>query len=691
MNNNAVSTGISGLLARVVKLAAIFPLLLLAGCDQGDGPTPIPGTPAPPPPPAGACDPTINFEDECDPATIINFNGGATTVIDNPDQNEANPTNKVARMQKFPDQVFGGTKLTVPDPPIDFSQGEFYLVKVWSPREVRVAFKLEEEGNPEGGLTRELTHPGGSEWQELCFDFTGQSVPPPVINLTIIFDNGVLGRADTDPDNWTFFYDEIDQVRQCPPPPGTPIDPDATLFSSSGAPDLVIPDDYAERSDLGSGSVIDDMYVDDETFSPVLSVWSGSSTGANVARVGFIGFPRAFLRPYLDIDFKVKGMPNQVIFVSLYEDVEALRINLTSSGLSEALDDGWFQVSIPVETFADVRDATGIVFESDDTSPDQFRMLLTDIGFSGVNGGLVSNPDFEAGKDPWLAGVGGPIGDENVIVDPDDADNMVYFVDVTAAGAPFAVNLSQRGIFITPDETYTLTFKARSNVARTMLAGIGLSGGSFANVNQSVNLTTEWQTYTLTLTAAGFGDGDSRVLFDMGAEVGEVYIDDVSLFVAVPQFDGGLVRNADFEWGTIPWLRGIDVPAPPEDVIEDALNPGNFVYFRNVTAADPGQPFLVNLSQRGITITPDETYTLTFSARSNVSRTMLAGIGLSGGDFSNTVAPVNLTTAWQDYTLELTATGFGDADSRVLFDMNAENGEVYIDNVRLVVAPEPAP
>ena len=92
----------------------------------------------------------------------------------------------------------------------------------------------------------------------------------------------------------------------------------------------------------------------------------------------------------------------------------------------------------------------------------------------------------------------------------------------------FAVEVDQVPEGMVP----TLTFKARSNVARSILAGIGLSDGDFSNVTQSVNLTTDWQTFTVELTAAGFGDANSRVLFDMGAEVGEVYIDDVSLVVS---------------------------------------------------------------------------------------------------------------------------------------------------------------
>ena len=38
-----------------------------------------------------------------------------------------------------------------------------------------------------------------------------------------------------------------------------------------------------------------------------------------------------------------------------------------------------------------------------------------------------------------------------------------------------------------------------------------------------------YSTFTLTLEASDFGATDARVLFDIGGEVGEVNIDDVSL------------------------------------------------------------------------------------------------------------------------------------------------------------------
>ncbi|MCC5793290.1 MAG: hypothetical protein JJT85_00965 [Chromatiales bacterium] len=186
--------------------------LAIGGCfGQGDGPERIPGTPAPPPPdiPPGFCD-VINFEDVCGPVTFINFEGGVSQVVVNPFPGGINTTDRVARMLKFPSQfTFGGSTLPLPAG-VDFSLGTAFTVKVWSQRQVPVLFKLE-------GLEveRSRTHDGGSTWRQLCFDFSGATAGPAVTGMTVIFDIDVMGNADADPGNWTFYFDEITQVEFC--------------------------------------------------------------------------------------------------------------------------------------------------------------------------------------------------------------------------------------------------------------------------------------------------------------------------------------------------------------------------------------------------------------------------------------------------------------------------------------------
>src|SRR6056297_2068123 len=133
--------------------------------------------------------------------------------------------------------------------------------------------------------------------------------------------------------------------------------------------------------------------------------------------------------------------------------------------------------------------------------------------------GLLTNGDFENGPEPWI---GGGLNVET------EGGNSFNLVEVTVAGNPFDVNLSQV-VELSQGTNYTLTFDASASVNRTMLAGIGLNEAPFTNTAPSVDLTTDTQTFTLQLSAADFGNANSRILFDMGAEVGTVIIDNVSL------------------------------------------------------------------------------------------------------------------------------------------------------------------
>ena len=452
---------------RSSRILTVFILILaLAGCGQGDGPARIAGTAATPLPDPAFCDP-ITFEGVCDLPAIEFFGGGVTVLVDSvdnvtnpenevnlPDPTGINPSDTYARMQKFGEAPFGGTRITPLRTPVDFSAGEAYKMKVWSERPVPVTFKLEETNDGTLGVAKVATHNGGSAWEELCFDFTNETVT--TIGLTIIFDNGVLGEAQAGvfQGDWTFYYDDITLVESCGNSgPAAGIVPDVKLYDPAGNPDLVIPDDYAEVTEFGSQSVINPDYADDASYSPVLAVSSGVGYGANVAQVGYIGFDAGFASGYASLDFKVKGMPNSVIFVKLYDSVDSLRINLSSSAYAAVLDDGWYQVSIPLASFNGLSLATGLVFESDNTAPMQFTFFLTDVGFSTTGGG----------------GGGTSLG----VFSETNTDPVVNITGIVSAGNPVGIDTASTAV--TPfDGTVSLELMYSDNTA-----GQGFGGAIF--------------------------------------------------------------------------------------------------------------------------------------------------------------------------------------------------------------------
>ena len=157
--------------------------------------------PATYPPYPGVASFPVDFEDAGAPYYITNFAGGVTTIINNP-ETTGNSSAKVAQMQKFTDaNNYGGSKLTLGT--IDFTSNTVFTMKVWASRSVPVTFKLEGLG-----VERIATHSGSGTWEELAFDFTGFT-GEGVREVSLIFDNGVVGDAAGDAANWTFYYDDI--------------------------------------------------------------------------------------------------------------------------------------------------------------------------------------------------------------------------------------------------------------------------------------------------------------------------------------------------------------------------------------------------------------------------------------------------------------------------------------------------
>jgi len=287
------------------------------------------------------------------------------------------------------------------------------------------------------------------------------------------------------------------------------------------------------------------------------------------------------------------------------------------------------------------------------------------------NDGLLSNGDFEDGSDFWIVGV-----DDNAPVSVvTDSGNTYYSVNVASAGNPWDVNMSQK-VEILQDETYTLIFDAWSDINRSIVSGIGLSAAPWSSSTEVVNITPTRTTYSLTLVASGFGSPDARVIFDLGADAGMVNIDNVSLFLGDGPFDDGILINGDFEAGPEPWIVGTDDNAP----VSVVTNAGNTYYSVDVAAA--GNPWDVNMSQK-VEIIQGTTYTFSFDAWSDSSRSIVSGIGLSAAPWSSSTETVNITPTRTTYSLTITATDWGAPDARVIFDMGAEAGQVNIDNVSL--------
>lgn len=137
--------------------------------------------------------------------TFTNFDGGNTTVINNPYSTGINTSTKVAKMVKGPGQPWGGSWIAL-DAPINFTSN-ILRMKVYSPRVgAKVLLKLENLANGNLNYEREVLTNVAGGWEDLSFDFSGRNTANTYQRVVVIFDNGIMGDGSA---NFTFHFDDI--------------------------------------------------------------------------------------------------------------------------------------------------------------------------------------------------------------------------------------------------------------------------------------------------------------------------------------------------------------------------------------------------------------------------------------------------------------------------------------------------
>lgn len=148
----------------------------------------------------------IDFE-----STIINyaftdFDGGASSVVTNPNASGVNTSSKVGKMVKNAGQAWGGSFLSLTNP-IDFSANKTFKMKVYSPRVgAKVLLKVENATNGAISFEKEVATTVANSWEELTFNYSAVDASKSYQKIVLIFDNGTMGNGSA---NYTFHFDDI--------------------------------------------------------------------------------------------------------------------------------------------------------------------------------------------------------------------------------------------------------------------------------------------------------------------------------------------------------------------------------------------------------------------------------------------------------------------------------------------------
>ncbi len=148
----------------------------------------------------------LTFESTTQNYVWNNFDGGAVTLINNPQANGLNTSTKVAKMVKSAGQVWGGSWIGLGGP-IDFSANKVFRMKVFSPRVgAKVLLKVENATDASKSYEKEVATTVANEWEDLAFDYSGVNTANAYHHIVLIFDLGTMGDGSA---NFTFLFDDI--------------------------------------------------------------------------------------------------------------------------------------------------------------------------------------------------------------------------------------------------------------------------------------------------------------------------------------------------------------------------------------------------------------------------------------------------------------------------------------------------
>ncbi|PQB05422.1 PKD domain-containing protein [Aureitalea marina] len=156
-------------------------------------------------PPSNQVTLPLDFEDSNLDYGLIGFEGAESAVIANPDPSGINTSMTVVETTKTEGaQFFAGTLIPL-DVPIDFSISEKISIKTWSPKAgIPVRLKLEAD-DPGQFVELDVNTTVANGWEELIWDFSGQTAGLQATKVIIFFEFVV----DLPGDGSTYYFDDV--------------------------------------------------------------------------------------------------------------------------------------------------------------------------------------------------------------------------------------------------------------------------------------------------------------------------------------------------------------------------------------------------------------------------------------------------------------------------------------------------
>jgi len=325
---------------------------------------------------------------------------------------------------------------------------------------------------------------------------------------------------------------------------------------------------------------------------------------------------------------------------------------------------------------------------------------------------ILNNGDFEDGNTIWKSKVDTTKGADGTVsvqggIGTDGGRGLLFDIknDGTVVNAIYLYQ-ELTNLAAPTGTTFTLTFDAKvSGVDSYTFQRIWLRS-SVANVNMgsqynSVNIGTEWQTYTITITTTaeiGADTSGARLMFQTGntrSQAFQLYLDNVALKIVEPP----ILANGDFEAGGDSWSLKVDTGKAANGTASIKTGYGTDgskgILFDMVSDGTAVNAMYMTQDLTGLVVPAGTTFTLTFDAKvTGVESYNFQRIWLrSGAANVNMGAEYNAVTItgseWQTYTVVITTTqaiGTDTNGAKLMFqtgNTGSKDFQLYLDNVAL--------
>ena len=312
--------------------------------------------------------------------------------------------------------------------------------------------------------------------------------------------------------------------------------------------------------------------------------------------------------------------------------------------------------------------------------PEAEKVILRD---PDKNGNYIINGDFLKNDESWkfLTALNG-IGNYNI------ANNKMTISTKNAGTAEYSIQLVQPGVPLKEGGKYRVTFDAKANKDRTMIADVSGPDRSYVRYfkDTKVDLTTNVKTYSYEFTMEKKDDANGRLEFNLGnqgsladVELSNVKVEKIGQIEKNENeskkimSDGNYVNNGTFDVGE-DRMKYWEVKSKSNNTQINVTNINNSRELK--VAAKDNNSLLedVVVKQTNLALTKNNNYALYFDAYADKDKTIKACI--NGEKFST-----DLTNNKKTFKFEF-ATG-EELSSKDLELLLGGQGVTYIDNVRI--------